>query len=112
MFHDALKVPLIVKAITLFIKQGFVQDFELREGGEGGQDGSTCSRTPKCVCVLGGSRGMPPRKILNLDPLRLLLTKSGTRLLFSTCDKTIITILISGEGGNCGWRGKIPGPSV
>ena len=112
MFHDALKVPLIVKAITLFIKQGFVQDFELREGG---QDGSTCSRTPKRVCVLGGSRGMPPRKILNLDPLRLLLTKSGTRLLFNTCDKTIITILNSGEGrggGNCGWRGKIPGPSV
>ena len=32
---------------------------------------------------------------MNLDPLRLLLTQSGTRLLFNTCDKTIITILDS-----------------
>ena len=32
-------------------------------------------------------------KILNLDPLRLLLMQSGTRLLFNTCDKTIIAIL-------------------
>ena len=42
-----------------------------------------------------------PRKILNLDPLRLLLMQSETRLLFNTCDKTIITILnfkISGGG--------------
>ena len=29
------------------------------------------------------SGGIPPRKILNLDPLRLLLTQSGTRLLFN-----------------------------
>ena len=34
-----------------------------------------------------------PRKILNLDPLRLLPMKLGTRLLFNTCDETIITIL-------------------
>ena len=31
------------------------------------------------VCLLGGSGGMPPRKSLNLDPLRLLLTQSGTK---------------------------------
>ena len=39
---------------------------------------------------------------MNLDPLRLLLTQSGTRLLFNTCDKTTITIFnfrISGGGG-------------
>ena len=52
----------------------------------------------------GGLGACPsPRKILNLDPLRLLLMKSGTRLLFNTCDETIITILnfmISGGEGN------------
>ena len=40
---------------------------------------------------------------MNLDPLRLLLMKSGTRLLFNTCDETIITIInfkISGGEGN------------
>ena len=50
-----------------------------------------------------------PRKILNLDPLRLLLTQSETRLLFNTRDKTIITILnfkISGGGG-----GGFPAPT-
>ena len=35
---------------------------------------------------------MPPWKILNLDPLKL---QSGTRLLFNTCNKTIVTILAS-----------------
>ena len=40
------------------------------------------------ACLLGGSGGMLPKKILNLDPLRLLLTQSGTRLLFNSCDKT------------------------
>ena len=43
----------------------------------------------------------PPFPRKSLDPLRLLLMQSGTRLLFNTCDKTIITILnfkISGEG--------------
>ena len=33
-----------------------------------------------------------PRKILNLDPLRLLRMHSGTRLLFNTCDKTPYSI--------------------
>ena len=42
-----------------------------------------CSRTCKRVCLSGGSGGMLPQ-ILNLDPLRLLLTQSGTRLLFPT----------------------------
>ena len=40
------------------------------------------------VCLLGGSEGMLPKKILNLDPLRSVLTQSGTRLLFNSCDKT------------------------
>ena len=58
---------------------------------------------------------MPPRNILNLDPLGLLLTQSGTRLLFNTCDKTIITILnfkISGGGGGGGklWLGVSMSP--
>ena len=42
---------------------------------------------------------------MNLDPLRLLLMQSETRLLFNTCDKTIITIFnfkISGGGGISG----------
>ena len=62
---------------------------------------STLIYTCKCVCLLGGSGACSPRKILNLDPLRLLVTQSGTRLLCNTCDKTIITILnfmISGGG--------------
>ena len=95
----------------LGIHQGFIQDFELGGGGGGGgeQDGSrmivacksTLIYTCKCVCLLGGSGACSPRKILNLDPLRLLVTQSGTRLLCNTCDKTIITILnfmISGGG--------------
>ena len=71
----------------------------------------------KHAWLLGGSGGIPPEKILNLDPLRLLLNKSGTNsfkqhfddtyLLSVTCKinidgTTIITILnlkISGGGG-------------
>ena len=54
---------------------------------------------------------------MNSDPLRLLLTKSGTGLLFNSCDITIITILnfkISweGGGGDCGWESKIPWPPL
>ena len=56
---------------------------------------------------------MLPQKILNLDPLRLLLMQSGTRLLFNTCDKTITTTLnskISVRGEIVAWRGGgIPG---
>ena len=72
-------------------------------GGGREQDGSRMiAHAHVSMCLLGGSGGMPPppRKILNLDPLRL---QSGTILLFNTCDKTIITILnfkISGGGGN------------
>ena len=54
---------------------------------------------------------MPPTKMLNLDPLRLLLTQSGTRLLFNTCDKTIVTILNSRFlGGEIVAEGEIPAP--
>ena len=35
-------------------------------------------RTHKRAYLLGGSGGMLPQEILNLDPLRLLLTQSGT----------------------------------
>ena len=56
-------------------------------------------------------------KILNLDPLRLVLTQSGTRLLFNTCDLiTILNFKISGGGGGggegvCGWgRGNSKAP--
>ena len=73
----------------------------------------------KRACLLGGSGGMPPTKMLNLDPLRLLLTQSGTRLLFNTCDKTIVTILNSrflggggGGGGKLWLREKIPAPPI
>ena len=31
-----------------------------------------------CMCLLGGSGDMPPQEILNLNPLRSLLTQSGT----------------------------------
>ena len=49
-----------------------------------------------------------PRKSLNLDPLRLFLMQSGIRLLFNTCDKTILNLKIS--GGNVAWGGG-GGPS-
>ena len=60
-----------------------------------------------------------PQENLNSDPLRLLLTKFGTGLLFNTCDITIITTLnfkLSWGGGggggveDCGWGSKIPCP--
>ena len=57
---------------------------------------------------------MLPQENFDLDPLRLLLMQSETRLLFNTCDKTIITILnfkISGGGGG-GGVGGIPGPPL
>ena len=87
-------------------------------GGGGEQDGSRMiveckSSTRKCACLLGGLGACSPRKILNLDPLGLLLTQSGTRLLFNTCDKTIVTILnfkISGRGGGGG--GEFQGPPL
>ena len=50
--------------------------------GEGGgeQDGSRMIvACETCVCLLGGSGGMAPMKILNLCPLRLLLTQSGKK---------------------------------
>ena len=76
------------------------------------------------MCLLGGSGGMLPQEILNLDHLRLLLMQSGTRLLFNSCDKTLITILnfkiSKGEGIVAGGEivaggrggGGIPPPSV
>ena len=61
------------------------------------------------VCEsMHGSGGMFPQE---LDPLRLLLTQSGIRWLFNTCDKTLLIILnfkISGVGG----RGIPAPPSV
>ena len=74
-----------------------------------------CSRMHKFACLLGGLGACLSRKILNLDPLRLLLTQSGKRLLFNTCNKTIITILnfkISGEGGGGGGGNSGPPHSV
>ena len=59
-------------------EQGFIQDCEL--GGSWGtgwqqDDGSMC----KCAWLLGGLWACLPGKFLNpLDPLRLLLTQSGT----------------------------------
>ena len=55
-----------------------------------------------------------PRKILNLhvDPLRL---QSGTRLLFNTCDKTTITMILNfriSEGKNCGTVVPSMGPCL
>ena len=83
-------------------------------GGGGEQDGIDDSSVHKHAWLLGGSGGIPLGKILNLDPLRLLLTQSGTNfpnniLTTHTCTSsnidgtTIITILyfkISGERGN------------
>ena len=81
------------------------------------------SSVHKHAWLLGGSGGIPLGKILNLDPLRLLLMQSGTNfpnniLTTHTCTSsnidgtTIINILhfkISwGRGGGGG--GGIPGP--
>ena len=93
--------------------QGFIQDFELGGGGEQGGSRMVVARKrtlthASAFVPTRGVWGMPPGKILNLDPLRLLLMQSGTRLFFNTCDKTIVTILnfkISWEGGG----GGIPG---
>jgi len=67
---------------TKYGSQGFIQDFELGEGGGGTwwqqDDSSACKR----ACLLGGLGACFPRKSLNLDPPRLLLTQSGTRLLY------------------------------
>ena len=51
------------------------------------------------TCVRVPTRGIwghvLPEK---LDPLRLLLMQPGTRLLFNTCDKTILNFKILGRG--------------
>ena len=47
-----------------------------------------------------------PRKILNLDPLRLLLMQPETRLLFNTHDKTITILNFKISGGEL-WLGGI-----
>jgi len=62
-------------------------------------ESKVCTHTTRGVW--GHAPPPSPRKILNLDPLRLLLTQSGARLLFNICDKTIIAILnfkMSGAG--------------
>ena len=51
--------------------QGFIQDFELEGGETGWQQGDSGMRKHAHACP-------PSGKILNLDPLRLLLTQSGT----------------------------------
>ena len=61
-----------------------------------------------CACLLGGSGSMSPQKNLNLDPLRLLLTQSGTRLLFNTCDKTYSISRFPGGGGGGGESSSPP----
>ena len=49
-----------------------------------------------------GDLGACPAKF----EFRLLLMLSGIRLLFNTCDKTIITILnLKISGGNVAWGG-------
>ena len=56
-------------------------------------------------------------KNLNLDPLRLLLTQSGTRLLFNTCNKTLlepysISRFLGGGGIVARGNFRAPPPSV
>ena len=83
--------------------QGFIQDFELGGGGE--HDGSRMIvACEKYVPTRGLWGHAPPRKILNLDPLRLLLMQSGTRLLFNNCGKiyTQFEIFLGGGGGGGG----------
>ena len=61
-------------------RQGSIQDFEL--GGE--QDGSRMIVICEThACLLGGSGGMPPRKVLNLYIYlsELLLMQSGMKFL-------------------------------
>ena len=78
---------------TKYGSQGFIQNFELGGKGGGGGGGWGCglvgtwwqqddSSVCKRACLFGGLGACFPRKILNLDPLRLLLTQSGTRLLY------------------------------
>ena len=60
----------------------FIQDFEFGGGGE--QDGSRMIVICEThACLLGGSGGMPPRKILNLYIYlsELLLMQSGMKFL-------------------------------
>ena len=93
-----------LKRAIIYLLTGFHTGFWV---GEEKQDGSrmivVCESTLTHAYVPTRGSGVwgPPRKILNLDPFRFLLTKSGTRLMFNTCVKTIITYLISrflGEG--------------
>ena len=87
-----------LKREIIYLLTGFHIGFWV---GEEKQDGSrmivVCESTLTHAYVPTRGSGVwgPPRKILNLDPFRLLLTKSGTRLMFNTCVKTIITYLIS-----------------
>ena len=84
-------------------ENGTIQDFQFGGGKHGGSRmivvcESTSTHTYACVPTRGLWGACSHR---NLDPLRLLLTQSGTRLLFNTCDKALITILnfkISGRG--------------
>ena len=66
-------------------QQGSIQDFELGGGGGGGKqdDSRMIVICETHACLLGGSGGMPPRKILNLYIYlsELLLMQSGTKFL-------------------------------
>ena len=54
------------------------------------------ARESMFTCVRVPTRGI--WGLEKLDPLRLLLMQPGTRLLFNTCDKTILNFKILGRG--------------
>ena len=67
------------------------------EMGGGGQKRDSSRMIVVCemgASLLGGSGGMPPRhrKILNLYPLRLLLTQSGTKFQTTFCDTYLCSV--------------------
>ena len=65
------------KTVGQSAEQGFRQDFELG-GGETGQQQDDSSKLKACMPTRRVWEHAP-RKLLNLDPLRLLLRQSGTK---------------------------------
>ena len=78
--------------IHWLVYQSFIQDFEM----EGKQDGSrTIVAGETCACLPGGFGACPPppppsRKILNLHPLRFLLTQSVGQISKQHFDDTYL----------------------
>ena len=86
------KFPLDMAGFAINLR-GLLEKSDIQVGLEpngGEQDGSRM--IVACVPTIGGLGACLTRKILNLDPLRLLLMQSRTRLLFNTCDKIITTL--------------------